>query len=68
VRHLAFITPRSLSSAHRDEVSRVSLEWTAVVIASSLIISVVRTWISPGPDYRVDLQVVLIVVLVSLLS
>ena len=68
MRHLAFITPRSLSSAHRDEVSRVSLEWTAVVIATSSIISVVRTWISTGPDYRVELTLVLAVIAVSLAS
>ncbi len=66
VRHLAFITPRSLSSAHRDEVSRVSLEWTAVVIATSTLISVVRTWISPGPDYRVELTLLLVVIAASL--
>ena len=66
MRYLAFITPGSLSSAHRDEVSRVSLEWSAVVIATSTIISVVRTWISPGPDYRVELTLLLVVIAASL--
>ena len=54
VRYPAFVSLASLSDAHRDEVSRVALEGTAVVIATSTLISVVRTWISPGPDYPGD--------------
>ena len=66
MRQPSFFNLGGLSSAHRDEVSRVSLEWTAVVLATSTLISVVRTWISPGPDYRVELTLLLVVIAASL--